>query len=163
MATSGGHMTHIFKSALCTGAALSALIASTAEANEQNDLNTDTYTVEEKLPEADKSPLSDITGEITVTARRRVERLSDVPISITAFSERDIRRQDVRTVSDLERSIPGLSVCCGRGQATSPFLRGVPGVLGYFSEVPVALDGRQNFFDMASVQALKGRREHCSG
>lgn len=94
--------------------------------------------------------------EIVVTARRREEKLQDVPVTVTAITEKALERQDLRTASDIERSIPALSLCCGRGQASNPFLRGVPGVVGYFAEVPVPLDGGGQFFDVGGVQVLKG-------
>lgn len=94
--------------------------------------------------------------EIVVTARRREENLQDVPVAVTAVTARALERQDLRTASDMERSIPALSLCCGRGQASSPFLRGVPGVIGYFAEVPAPLDGGGQFFDVSGVQVLKG-------
>ncbi len=94
--------------------------------------------------------------EIVVTARRREENLQEVPIPITAVSEAALQRQDLKTAIDIERQTPGLSICCGRGFATSPYLRGVPGVVGYFAEVPAPLDGGGQYFDVRGVEVLKG-------
>lgn len=94
--------------------------------------------------------------EILVTARRREENLQTVPMAVTAFSEGTLRQNDFRTVTDLERSVPGLNICCNRGQVGFAWLRGIPGVVGYFADVPVALNGSALFFDVENIQVLKG-------
>lgn len=94
--------------------------------------------------------------EIVVTARRREEKAQDVPASIAAFSVDDLEQQDIRTVTDLERAVTGLNVCCSRGMANFMWLRGIPGVVGYFSEVPVMLNGSALFFDIEGASVLKG-------
>ncbi|MBY0509256.1 MAG: hypothetical protein K2P94_03800 [Rhodospirillaceae bacterium] len=95
--------------------------------------------------------------EIVVNARRVEENVQTVPIAITTFTETTLQQNDIRTVTDLQRSIPGLQVCCGPGNGTNAqFLRGIPGVVGYFADVPTPLNGYGLFFDLANVQALKG-------
>ena len=47
--------------------------------------------------------------EITVTARRFEERLQDVPISISVYSQQQLSNQNVTTASDLARATPSLS------------------------------------------------------
>jgi iron complex outermembrane receptor protein len=46
--------------------------------------------------------------EVLVTATRREERLQDVPISITAFSQEQIDAQALRSIDDLTRQSPGV-------------------------------------------------------
>jgi outer membrane receptor protein involved in Fe transport len=46
--------------------------------------------------------------EIVVTATRRVERLQDVPISVTAFSQEKLDAQGLRSIDDLTRLSPGV-------------------------------------------------------
>lgn len=94
--------------------------------------------------------------EVIVSARRREENAQNVPLAITSFTPEILQQQDLRTVTDLERSIPGLNLCCGRGRMDFVWLRGIPGVVGYFSEVPVNLDGAGLLFDLSGVSALKG-------
>ena len=47
--------------------------------------------------------------EVVVTATRRTERLQDVPISISAFSQEQIDAQGVRSIDDLTRQSPGVA------------------------------------------------------
>ena len=47
--------------------------------------------------------------EVTVTARRREENLQSVPISVSAFSEEDLRVRDVYNLERLADQTPGLS------------------------------------------------------
>ena len=93
---------------------------------------------------------------VTVTARRREESAQDVPISVNVLSEKDLERRDIRTASDLDKNVSGMVICCSRGTVNFTWVRGVPGVVGYFAEVPVTLNGSGLYFDVANVQALKG-------
>ncbi|MGE4409046.1 MAG: TonB-dependent receptor [Sphingobium sp.] len=47
--------------------------------------------------------------EIIVTAQKRSERLSDVPLSVTAASGAQLARQNITSAADLERIVPGFS------------------------------------------------------
>src|ERR1700732_4018839 len=60
--------------------------------------------------------------EIVVSARRVRENAQTVPISITALTEDSLRRDDIRTATDLDKDVPGLTICCGKGQADYNFL-----------------------------------------
>lgn len=94
--------------------------------------------------------------EVVVTARRTEERLQEVPVTVTAISGAEVAKQDVRTIFELDRKIPGLQIV-GRGTGlNNAFLRGIPGVVAYWAETPVQLSGSALFFDLGSVQALKG-------
>ncbi len=46
--------------------------------------------------------------EITVTARKQSEKLQDVPLTVTAFSEEDIERAGLRSLTDISAFSPGL-------------------------------------------------------
>src|SRR5690606_25584755 len=50
------------------------------------------------------------SGDIIVTARRVEERLQDVPISITVFSQEQLTKQNVAVATDLATYTPSLSV-----------------------------------------------------
>jgi iron complex outermembrane receptor protein len=95
--------------------------------------------------------------EIVVTARRREEKAQTVPIVMDVFNQQALAEQDIREAQDLSHDIPGLAIVSSyRGYATSVFLRGVPGVITYFAEVPTTLTGGAYYFDLDNVQALKG-------
>ena len=51
----------------------------------------------------------DVLSEITVTAQRRKERLQDVPISVTAFTQETMDQQGLRNIDDLARLSPGVT------------------------------------------------------
>lgn len=107
-------------------------------------------------------------GDIVVTARRRAERLQDVPLSVTAFSPEKLADARIVGRTDLANFTPSLVTITGgypsefaffalRGQG--PAFGSVPGVINYFSEVPVliGIDGRTGtYFDLANVQVLAG-------
>lgn len=46
--------------------------------------------------------------EITVTARKQSETLQSVPLTVTAFSEEDIERRGLRSITDIAAFSPGL-------------------------------------------------------
>jgi len=106
--------------------------------------------------------------EIIVTARRVDERAQQVPIAITAFSQDNLREKGVNNGTDLQNYTPSLSVLgdVARNQETYS-IRGMggnggpgtgsgPGVVGYFAEVPTSVSGPGSFYDLASLQVLKG-------
>jgi len=101
--------------------------------------------------------------EVIVTARRVEENLQEVPISTTVFSAEKLAVSDTRNFYDLAKSIPGLGVFGNRATSTTGpmlsnviWLRGVPGVIPYFDQVPGAPPGYGAFFDLANAQVLKG-------
>ena len=95
--------------------------------------------------------------EIIVNARRVEENVQRVPIAITAFSNEKLQQQDVKDIFSLTKSIGGLNICCSPGNTSFTFLRGVAnGTPAYFADVPVSPSGFANFFDVGSVQVLKG-------
>jgi iron complex outermembrane receptor protein len=109
-------------------------------------------------------------GDIVVTARRRAERLQDVPISMTALSGDALTQQQVTSAIDLSRSTPSLQIArnVSGGESITVRLRGIGGneaLLGqdqtigfYVDEVPFARQEGLNglLFDMGSVQVLYG-------
>lgn len=79
-------------------------------------------------------------GDIVVTAQRREESLQDVPLSIAAISGEDLRNADIRDITRLEQSVPGLRI--GRsGAAARPAIRGV-----YTEAIGANADPRIGFY-----------------
>jgi iron complex outermembrane receptor protein len=117
----------------------------------------------------------DMIGEVVVTARRTEERLQDVPISITVFSQEQIAKQNIVNTSDLALYTPSLGSSNPLGSSSAVFsLRGfntdqgtAPTVGVFFADV-VSPRGAQSqssvgdgagtgsFFDLQNVQILKG-------
>ena len=49
-------------------------------------------------------------GQIIVTARRREERLVDVPIAVTAFSAEELARRGALDITDVAQSVPNVTL-----------------------------------------------------
>ncbi|GGD33945.1 TonB-dependent receptor [Croceicoccus pelagius] len=66
-------------------------------------------------------------NEIVVTARRREERLIDVPISVTAIGGDALAKQGTQTIEEIGQEVPNLTLEVSRGTNTtlSAFIRGV--------------------------------------
>jgi iron complex outermembrane recepter protein len=47
--------------------------------------------------------------ELTVTARKRAERLQDTPVAVSAFSSADLKDADIRRINDISNQVPNLS------------------------------------------------------
>ena len=107
-------------------------------------------------------------GEIIVTAQKRSERLSDVPLSITAASADALNRRGVKSVGDLEKIVPGLTFTQTAYGAPIYTIRGIgffdeavgisPTVSVYVDQVPIpfsrATEGAT--LDLERVEVLKG-------
>ncbi len=79
--------------------------------------------------------------EVTVTARKRVESLQEVPITVTAFTAEAIERRGIRNVQDVAKLTPGLSFDKGFApQDTRPNIRGLPTTRGR-PPIGILLDG----------------------
>jgi iron complex outermembrane recepter protein len=105
--------------------------------------------------------------EVVVTAQRRQERLSKVPISITALTAATLKTRVISHEQDLAAAVPGLIVKQGqnqnqvsftlRGQTLDPFSGASPAVLTYLNEVPFnGGNSATSFYDFSSLQVLKG-------
>ena len=112
--------------------------------------------------------------EVVVTARRVEERLQDVPISITVFNQSQLEDRNVLSIQDLATYTPSLSAPGTFGSDNATFaIRGfvqagntTPSVGVFFADVVASHSqgqlaggngaGPGLFFDLASVQVLKG-------
>ncbi len=108
-------------------------------------------------------------GEIVVTARKRAERLQDAPLSVTAFSEADLRQGGARDFKDVIGKTPGVSFSGAELGQSRYSIRGVsttspsPTVGIYLDDVSLltttsAFSGAADpvFFDFSRVEVLKG-------
>ncbi len=94
---------------------------------------------------------SDSLDEIVVTARKTEERLIDVPLAITALSERAIEERGIRNLDDVAANTPGLTFSNVIGEfLPAPVIRGV---------APIDILGENNtaiFIDGIFVSAREG-------
>jgi iron complex outermembrane receptor protein len=104
--------------------------------------------------------------DIIVTARRRDESLSKVPLSVAALSGEALAAQGIRTENDLQVAVPGLQTVNGgtgyllnfaiRGQTIDGYSGSASAVLTYINEYQFTAPGPSSFFDIENVQVLKG-------
>jgi len=112
-----------------------------------------------------------VLEEIIVTAQRREENLQTVPISVTTATAEFLNDNNIRTLEDLNGSIPGFFTTNSVAYNTAPVsIRGIGGSTGsaaFFSDAPVAayVDGvyvarttipTTNLQDIDSIQVLRG-------
>ena len=110
----------------------------------------------------------DANSDIIVTAQRRQEKVTEVPISITVASQAQLERQQVNNLNDLNRIAPALEIQSAPAQNTGGggSIRGIgtqsfsPGAV---ASVGVVVDqvsqGNANIsdlFDVSRIEVLKG-------
>jgi iron complex outermembrane receptor protein len=112
------------------------------------------------------TPPSNILQEIVVTAQRREENLERTPVAVSVVTAASMVKQAVVSEADLQDAVPGLVVHGGgasnqlgyslRGQTVDAFSSSPPAVLPYIDEVASNPAGASTFYDLQSVQVLKG-------
>ncbi|WP_164844100.1 TonB-dependent receptor [Croceicoccus ponticola] len=105
-------------------------------------------------------------GEIVVTAQRREGSLARTPVAVSVLSQDTLAEQAIVSEADLQTAIPGLTVKAGqsdnqlnyslRGQSVDSFSFSRPSVLPYVNEVQVGGASSTAFYDLQSIQVLKG-------
>ena len=103
--------------------------------------------------------------EVVVTAQRRSESLEKTPVSLTALSGDDLRDRAIVSELDLQ-NIAGVTIKAAqngnqlnyavRGQTVDAFSSSRPSVLPYINEVQIGLASSSAFYDLESIQILKG-------
>jgi iron complex outermembrane receptor protein len=105
--------------------------------------------------------------EIVVTAQKREERLLEVPMAISAVTGTELERRGVSSLTELQYSVPGLSlVAYGPGQERIQIrgittANGLPTVGRYLDEIPISIDENANgldlrLIDMKRIEVLRG-------
>jgi outer membrane receptor protein involved in Fe transport len=114
------------------------------------------------------------TGDIVVTATRRSEVLSRVPIKIDAYNQLQMDRRGIRSIEDIARYTPGLEFTQTGGVqgnvSTNISIRGISSDVGsattaiYLDDTPMQIRNIGYFggnpfprvFDLERVEVLKG-------
>jgi iron complex outermembrane receptor protein len=111
-------------------------------------------------------------GDIIVTATRREESIQKVPLSITAFSEKDLLERGADKIEDYARTVPGLLYSTSGGNSGTLEMRGISTstvptntqspVALYYDDIPL-LDSFANLatpdlrlFDVQRIEVLRG-------
>jgi Outer membrane receptor proteins, mostly Fe transport len=105
-------------------------------------------------------------GGIVVTARRREERLIDVPDAITAFGSAQIEQAGIGNVNDIAIRVPNFSIVEAQQPGVAAInIRGVGQVRNGEPPVAVIVDGvqlssayqiTQDLFDVERIEVIKG-------
>lgn len=110
------------------------------------------------------------SGEIVVTARRREENLSDVPVAVTAYSGAQLEAQGALDITDLGDTTPNVTLENSRGtnSTLTAFIRGVgqqDPVSGFEAGVGIYLDDVYlnrpqgavlDIYDVERIEILRG-------
>ncbi|MBB4837783.1 iron complex outermembrane receptor protein [Sphingomonas kyeonggiensis] len=148
------------RSILFAGAALAALATNSAFAQEA---------AAPAAPEAQDSAL-DNTGEIVVTARRREEKLLDVPTAVTALTSAQLDQAGAVDLTDLQIASPNTTLKDARGtnSTLAAFIRGVgqqDPVPGFEAGIGIYLDDVYlnrpqasvlDIYDVERIEVLRG-------
>jgi outer membrane receptor protein involved in Fe transport len=118
------------------------------------------------------TPAADDSGyrpeEIIVTAQKRKEAVQDVPIAITALSQKSLEEQKIEGGPDIMRAVPNLTFSKSNFTGYNLSIRGVgtksisatsdPGVAVAFNNSAMVHNRffEQEFFDMERVEVLRG-------
>ncbi|MES2604959.1 MAG: TonB-dependent receptor, partial [Pseudomonadota bacterium] len=111
--------------------------------------------------------------EITVTAQKREESLSDVPISVNVIDAERIEAGNINKISDLTEFVPNLSMT-ETGVSTQLYVRGIGSGnnQGFEQSVGQYVDGvyygrqmlmRAPYLDLARIEVLRGPQSTLFG
>jgi len=107
--------------------------------------------------------------EIIVTAQRQSQRLQDVPIAVSAFNASALEKQQIKTTSDLQLSLPNVTFTKTNFTSSSFTIRGVgslcvgescePSTAIHLNDAPLSASTRLfegEFYDLAQIEVLRG-------
>jgi iron complex outermembrane receptor protein len=147
---------------LFAGAAFAVLGAAPA-------LAQDSTATDVTAAQSDEAAVQD-SGEIVVTARRREERLLDVPTAVTAFSAAALEQQGAIDLTDIQNTTPNTTLKDARGtnSTLAAFIRGVgqqDPVPGFEAGIGIYLDDVYlnrpqaavlDIYDVDRIEILRG-------
>lgn len=128
-------------------------------------------TAQETAPTRKAATQEDALQEIIVTATRRAQNISEVPLSITAFSQEDLNIKGVVGYEGLARETPGVVLnrpsanfnnFTARGIATNGYGANLQSTVAvYIDELPISTIGNTTvldptLFDVERVEFLRG-------
>jgi iron complex outermembrane receptor protein len=106
-------------------------------------------------------------AEIIVTARRREERLQDVPQTVNAVTAESVEKLNILRFDDVQSVVPGLTLSSGNnGYTTAATMRGAsyqvesgarPTVEFYLNDAPIeSVFLFQTMYDLGQIEVLRG-------
>ena len=153
---------HALRVGLLAGTGFAAFIAAPAVAQDAS--------AEDAMPYSEEAPADPDLNVITVTARRREERLIDVPISVTSFSGEQLEQRGAVDITDIGNYTPNVTLEASRAtnSTLTAFIRGVgqqDPVSGFEQGVGVYLDDVYlnrpqaavlEIYDVERIEVLRG-------
>jgi iron complex outermembrane receptor protein len=144
--------------------AVPALAQEAEEAAGEEPMTEEEKAVEEALK---RQPFA---GEITVTSRRREEKLQEIPIAVSVVQGENLADITATDISEMQQFVPNLALYQGRNQSTTmtAFIRGIgqadplwgvdPGVGLYIDDVYFARPqgALLDVYDVERVEVLRG-------
>lgn len=111
--------------------------------------------------------INDSGNDIVVTATRQEARASRVPISISAYGQAKLDQQGIKTFTDLQRQLPGVTI---NEDTRSVAVRGISSTAGapttgiYIDDTPfqllnigiLAQNALPTVFDLDRIEVLRG-------
>ncbi|MEP7012415.1 MAG: TonB-dependent receptor [Acidobacteriota bacterium] len=136
--------------------------AAPAEATKNETKKEEAKAAEEETPT--------VSDEIIVTARKREENVQEVPVAVTVVGGEALQETAASDISELQSSVPNLSIYQGRNQTTTltAFMRGIgqadplwgvdPGVGLYLDDVYIARPqgALLDVYDVQRIEVLRG-------
>ena len=122
----------------------------------------------EPVADADAAADAEAAGDIIVTARKRDERLQDVPVAISTISGDTLSRQQINRVSDFSAKLPNFHAVQQNTRVSGLYVRGLGGNAnndGAESGVGLIVDNVfythvgfswLDFVDVESVELVRG-------
>lgn len=156
-------------SAFCGVSALALLAATASVANAAEARDADDQTGAANDASAENS------GEIVVSARKRLETVLDVPASITVLSQTELLQKNISNANELGAAVPGLIMSNGPGGMPGTSFRGLGSNASAFSlEASVAQyqdgvylgharDYVAPLYDVERVEFIKGTQSTLLG
>lgn len=107
-------------------------------------------------------------NEIIVTAQRTSERLQDVPVAVSAFSNESLERQQISNPLELQLALPSTTLTYGNFSGTNITIRGIgspvvaasgdAGVAIHFNDMPLIASRifDSEFYDIERLEVLRG-------
>ena len=160
------------RKAFLVSASMLAMVSGTAMAQTTTPPTTENQSSAPAGPAAPATSNDDsASGEVIVTATRRNARLQDVPLAVTAYSQKELSQKGIVGYEGLALETPGIVLnkptanfnnFTSRGIATNGYGANLQGAVAiYIDELPISSNGNSTIldptlYDVERVEFLRG-------
>ncbi|MCM8731654.1 TonB-dependent receptor [Hephaestia sp. GCM10023244] len=153
----------------CTSSLVALMVAATPATAQTSSVPDDANSPVNSTGQ--RADVAAVPGDIVVTATRRSERLQDVPLSVTAFSQAELTEKGIVGFEGIARQTPGVVLnqasdnnvrITARGISTNGWGAGLQTTTTiYLDELPLSTIGNTvtlnpNLYDVERVEFLRG-------